>query len=151
MRTRFRRLALLIALATAPLSCTGKAKTNSSGPGPNPQATAARIELSDPQATLSTKNVGGRDIAVISWKVKYRFTQGQPEAGAWYLCEGDVAEGATLLEVQGKDLKSEGVFEKPDNAVLKSAPKTIKIYVKRGAGKGMYGDTISNEVTCPVK
>jgi len=116
------RLALLIALTAAALGCSGKANTNSSAPGQNPPAAAVRIELSNPQASLVTGNVGGQNVPAYSWKVTYRFTQGQPEPGMWYMCKVEDGTGVSLLEVQGKDLKPEGVFEKADNAILKSAP-----------------------------
>jgi hypothetical protein len=83
--------------------------------------------------------------------VKYRFTQGQPEPDAWYMCKAEGGDGVSLLEVQGKELKAEGVLEKPDNVILKTAPKSLTLSVQRGVSKGMYRDTISNEVTCPVK
>jgi hypothetical protein len=145
------RLPLFIALIATALSCSGNGTINTSASGQNPLDAAARIELSDPQASLGTVDVNGVNVSAYNWKVKYRFTQGKPEPALWYMCRVDDGTGVSLLEVSGKDLKPEGAFEKSGNAILKSTPKTLTMSVLRGRGKGSYRDTISNEITCPVK
>ena len=104
----------LICLSIASLGClpgcssepTGTPSAGPSQPGPGgfpahiPQGEGTpvestqsdppvTIELSEPEAKLVLKflkNSQGEEVPVrvVRWKVKYHFTQGQPQAGSWY-------------------------------------------------------------------
>jgi hypothetical protein len=142
---------LLVAFAMTAPGCTGKNKTSSADPNAGPAPAAVRIELSQPEASLATRNVSGANVLVFDWKVKYRFVEGKPDPAAWYTCVVDTGAGVSLLQKQGKDMNAEGVLEQAGNLVLKEPPKTLKIVAHQGVSAGQTGPAVSNELTCEVK
>ena len=48
-------------------------------PPAGPAAAEVSVELSDLEANLAAEEVGGAKVAVLHWKLKYRFTKGRPD------------------------------------------------------------------------
>lgn len=113
---------------------------------PPPAAPAVMLELSEPQANVVGVNVDGMNILTLEWKVKYRFTQGQPQPGSWYRCEATVPPGVAHVLVEGKDMKQEGVFEEK-TILLKGPPKSVEFRASQAPGKGGPYRDISKSVS----
>jgi hypothetical protein len=109
------------------------------------------VELSDQQANYVFEGVGGRELLFIRWKVKYRFTQGQPHPQHWYACQVTFSPGGIELEeVPGQQVQAQGTLE-GKSAILHGMklPRSATFSLSVGQRKGAY-QRIGKEVQCPV-
>jgi hypothetical protein len=131
----------------------GKGSAGKTGDQPGTTTGAGTIELSSPEAEIIGENVQGQDLVLVHWKVKYRFTEGQPQPATFYACECEYSTGGVAhKEIMGRDLKTEGVFEDKSAVFAKQQPpKTVKFHTTHAPGKGGPYRTNFNEVSCPAK
>jgi hypothetical protein len=96
------------------------------------------------------EEIQGRSLILLHWKIKYRFTQEPPRPQEWYVFQAETS-AVSMKEVQGKDLKAEGVIEEK-SGIYKThqLPTSVKFSVLHGISKGKYRK-ISNDLDCPVK
>jgi hypothetical protein len=138
---RFQKVVLVGLL----LSCFFSPGCKDSGP--------LEIELSDPQAHLSIIKGLNQDTWHVRWQVKYRIVKGKPKPEHYYACTGNSDVAVVIVEILGKDLKSEGIFESEGLQPGKS-PTVFKFVVSQAPQekqKGHYTDKVSNEINCNVK
>lgn len=163
--------AVLLSFALFPLGCSSEPASTTTGdqgelppghpmrtPAPTtpPPAPDVAIELSDPEAKLVNtfvKNQQGQEVPVrvVHWKVKYRFTKGQPQAGKWYTCQAEFSLTG-MKQFEGSQMAAEGVFESDTPLFAKSdPPTTVEFTVRQGNDKNSLDKLISNTVTTDVQ
>ena len=146
------RHSAVLALCLLVVGCSQKHSPDSKG---GPSAAKARpavtLQLFEPEASAGIDRVGGREIPVISWKVRYRLT-GNPDPAEWYMVTADPGSAVGIEYIEGKDLKPEGVIE-GKAGYRGDIPESIKIQVQRSKGhqKGVFdNEPVGGPVTCPV-
>lgn len=113
-------------------------------PSAAPQTPAAKIELSDTKVSVISDRAA-------EFETRYRFVEGEPTPGTFYVFTVDLDKGGIALkEFDGRDLQKEGTV-KHQFVLLRQDASSFKADVKSGPSKTRAIKPTSNTVEGPLQ